>query len=145
MCLVGGCFSVPYLIRVDAPWVAPQYKRIAAIQGDIVFHGPRRLFLKYLADKQNSWAFSMFNLAQLGLSATESPAVHKRGKNTPFIGAVGFTTSFLGYDLQYTFLPLGPRDRSPELFWRTGADGLYHLLHTKSGSERQPRDQLAKV
>jgi acetylcholinesterase len=47
-----------------------QYKRIAAIQGDIVFHGPRRLLLKYQANKQNSWAF-----------------VHKRGKFLPFIGA----------------------------------------------------------
>jgi len=50
--------------------LSPQYKRIAAIQGDIVFHGPRRFLLKYQADKQNSWAF-----------------IHKRGKQTPFIGA----------------------------------------------------------
>ena len=74
--------------------LGPQYKRIAAIQGDIVFHGPRRFLLKYQADKQNSWAFSMSNLVLLWLSVTESPAVHKRGKQTPFIGAVGFTTSF---------------------------------------------------
>jgi acetylcholinesterase len=79
-----------YLIRVDVPWLGPQYKRVAALQGDIVFHGPRRLLLKYQADKQNSWAFSMSNVAQLGLSVTELPAVHKRGKHIPFIGAVGF-------------------------------------------------------
>ncbi|KAH8995061.1 carotenoid ester lipase precursor [Lactarius hatsudake] len=35
-----------------------QFKRIAAIQGDIVFHGPRRFLLKYQSSKQNSWAFS---------------------------------------------------------------------------------------
>jgi len=46
------------------------FKRIAAIQGDIVFHGPRRFFLKYQSSKQNSWAF-----------------VHKRGKDTPFVGS----------------------------------------------------------
>ncbi len=39
-------------------WLGSEYKRIAAIQGDIVFHGPRRLLLKYRASKQNSWAFS---------------------------------------------------------------------------------------
>ena len=88
----------------------------------------------------------MSNLVQLGLSVTESSAVHKRGKHTPFIGAVGFTTyPFFEYDLQYTFLPLGPRNRPPELFWRPGADRLYHLLYTKSGPERQPRYQLAKI
>ncbi|KAH9968419.1 carotenoid ester lipase precursor [Lactifluus volemus] len=47
-----------------------QFKRLAAIQGDIVFHGPRRLLLKYQANKQKSWAF-----------------LHKRGKDLPFIGA----------------------------------------------------------
>ncbi|KAH8991715.1 carotenoid ester lipase precursor [Lactarius akahatsu] len=51
-----------------------QFKRIAAIQGDIVFHGPRRFFLKYQSSKQNSWAF-----------------IHKRGKNSPFIGAAHAT------------------------------------------------------
>ena len=49
-------------------WLGPEYKRIAAIQGDIVFHGPRRLLLKYRASKQNSWAFSTLNLDQLKIS-----------------------------------------------------------------------------
>jgi hypothetical protein len=35
----------------------PQFKRTAALQGDFVFHGPRRLLLKHRANKQNSWAF----------------------------------------------------------------------------------------
>lgn len=50
--------------------LSPQFKRTAAIQGDFVFHGPRRLLLKHRADKQKSWGF-----------------IHKRGKNIPFIGA----------------------------------------------------------
>jgi len=50
--------------------LSQSYKRIAAIQGDIVFHGPRRLLLKYRADKQDSWAF-----------------IHKRFKWLPFVGA----------------------------------------------------------
>ncbi|KAH8982171.1 carotenoid ester lipase precursor [Lactarius hatsudake] len=50
--------------------LSPQFKRTAAIQGDFVFHGPRRFLLKHRADKQKSWGF-----------------IHKRGKNIPFIGA----------------------------------------------------------
>jgi hypothetical protein len=59
--------------HVDPTCLGRQYKRIAAIQGDIVFHGPRRLLLKYQASKQNSWAFSMFSFSQLLLSLAESP------------------------------------------------------------------------
>ena len=96
----GNMLSRPTLVplfidfHVDATWLlGPQYKRIAAIQGDIVFHGPRRLLLKYQASKQNSWAFSMSNFSQLVLSLAEFPAVHKRGKEMPFIGAVSSATS----------------------------------------------------
>ena len=38
----------------------PQFKRTAALQGDFVFHGPRRFFLKQRASKQNSWGFGLF-------------------------------------------------------------------------------------
>jgi hypothetical protein len=78
--------------HADPTWLGRQYKRIAAIQGDIVFHGPRRLLLKYQASKQNSWAFSMFSCSQLLLSLAEFPSVHKRGKTTAFIGAVSSAT-----------------------------------------------------
>jgi len=50
--------------------LGPQFKRIAAIQGDITFHGPRRWLLKHQASKQDSWAF-----------------IYKRGKDLPFVGA----------------------------------------------------------
>ncbi|KAH9073439.1 alpha beta-hydrolase [Lactarius deliciosus] len=56
--------------EVDLNALSPQFKRTAAIQGDFVFHGPRRLLLKHRANKQKSWGF-----------------IHKRGKNLPFIGA----------------------------------------------------------
>jgi len=51
-------------ILVDITFPARSYKRIAAVQGDIVFHGPRRFLLKYRANKQDSWAFSMSNSPQ---------------------------------------------------------------------------------
>lgn len=53
---------------------SPQFKRIAALQGDFVFHGPRRFFLKHMASKLHSWAF-----------------LFKRGKNVPFIGSAHAT------------------------------------------------------
>ncbi|KAI0265669.1 carotenoid ester lipase precursor [Gloeopeniophorella convolvens] len=54
--------------------LSAQFKRVAAIQGDFVFHGPRRFFLKNRADKQKSWAF-----------------ISKRGKDTPFLGSAHAT------------------------------------------------------
>ncbi|KAH9030333.1 carotenoid ester lipase precursor [Lactarius pseudohatsudake] len=54
--------------------LSPQFKRTAALQGDFVFHGPRRHFLQNLAGKQRSWGF-----------------IHKRGKDLPFVGAAHIT------------------------------------------------------
>ncbi|KZV67946.1 carotenoid ester lipase precursor [Peniophora sp. CONT] len=54
--------------------MGPQFKRVAAIQGDVVFHGPRRFFVKQRGDKQPTWAF-----------------INKRMKDTPFIGSAHAT------------------------------------------------------
>ncbi|KAH9966977.1 Alpha/Beta hydrolase protein [Lactifluus volemus] len=54
--------------------LSAQFKRTAALQGDFVFHGPRRLFLNHRATKQNSWGF-----------------VYKRTKEIPFIGSAHAT------------------------------------------------------
>ncbi|KAI0072553.1 hypothetical protein K474DRAFT_1604880, partial [Panus rudis PR-1116 ss-1] len=40
--------------------IFPEYKRIAALLGDLVFQAPRRLFLDYTASKQNVWSFCEF-------------------------------------------------------------------------------------
>ena len=40
--------------------LTPQFKRIAAIQGDLVFQGPRRFFLEATAGKQSTWSFCKF-------------------------------------------------------------------------------------
>ncbi len=37
--------------------LTPQFKRIAAFDGDLMFHAPRRLFLDQIASRQNAWAF----------------------------------------------------------------------------------------
>jgi len=37
--------------------LTPQYKRISAIQGDLVFQAPRRFFLQHRSGSQNTWSF----------------------------------------------------------------------------------------
>jgi hypothetical protein len=37
--------------------LTPEFKRIAAFQGDVVFQGPRRLLMQVRASKQPMWAF----------------------------------------------------------------------------------------
>ncbi|KAI0248236.1 carotenoid ester lipase precursor [Lactifluus subvellereus] len=66
--------------------LGPQFKRTAALQGDFVFHGPRRFFLKNRASKQDSWGF-----------------IYKRNKATPFIGtahATDLVDSFLAGEIK---------------------------------------------
>ncbi|KAJ7158228.1 carotenoid ester lipase precursor [Mycena crocata] len=48
----------------------PEFKRLAAFQGDYVFTGARRFFLEHASKTQNAWSW-----------------VSKRGKSTPVIGA----------------------------------------------------------
>ncbi|TFY71900.1 hypothetical protein EVG20_g1115 [Dentipellis fragilis] len=54
--------------------LGPQFKRMAAVQGDIVFHSPRRFFLKHVADEVKAWSF-----------------LSTRMKDIPFIGATHAT------------------------------------------------------
>jgi acetylcholinesterase len=51
--------------------ITPQYKRIAAIFGDVIFQAPRRFFLQHTAGKQEQFAF-----------------LNKRGKSTPVLGTL---------------------------------------------------------
>ncbi|KAJ7137099.1 sterol esterase [Mycena epipterygia] len=48
----------------------PQFKRLAAFQGDYFFIGARRLFLQHASQTQNAWSW-----------------LNKRGKTTPIVGA----------------------------------------------------------
>ncbi len=40
--------------------LSPQFKRLAALQGDAVFQAPRRFFLQQRSGKQNTWSFREF-------------------------------------------------------------------------------------
>ena len=37
--------------------ITPEYKRHAAIVGDMLFQAPRRLFLQHTASTQNTWVY----------------------------------------------------------------------------------------
>ncbi|KAJ7710612.1 carotenoid ester lipase precursor [Mycena rosella] len=50
--------------------LSAQYKRLAAFQGDAVFHAPRRFFQQSLSGKQPQWAY-----------------LNRRGKSIPFVGS----------------------------------------------------------
>lgn len=59
--------------------LTPQFKRLAAIQGDLVFQAPRRFFLEHTSGKQPTWAFCEYT----------SPASHV----TPLTNATIFLAS----------------------------------------------------
>ncbi|KAF9224035.1 alpha/beta-hydrolase [Gyrodon lividus] len=69
--------------------LTPKYKQLAALQGDVLFHGPRRWILSYRSGKQDMWSY-----------------LTKRSKETPYLG------SYQGSDLPDMF---GPGDMTDYL------------------------------
>jgi len=70
--------------------ITPQFKRIAAIQGDLVFQAARRFFLDNVSSKQNTWSF-----------------LSKRGKGIPVLGALhasDLLNSYFGGELVDYFI-----------------------------------------
>uniref|UniRef100_A0A8H7Y9K5 Carboxylic ester hydrolase n=1 Tax=Psilocybe cubensis TaxID=181762 RepID=A0A8H7Y9K5_PSICU len=83
--------------------ITPQYKRISAFQGDVVFQAPRRFFLQNISGKQKIWSYLSWRL-----------------KFVPVLG------SFHGSDLEINLLDdylvrfvnnLDPNGPSPRLTW----------------------------
>lgn len=70
--------------------LSPQFKRLAAFQGDAVFQAPRRFFLQQRSSKQNTWAFRTLNAALILECFVTSSLVSKRFKAAPFLGSVCF-------------------------------------------------------
>jgi len=69
--------------------LTPQFKRIASIQGDISFQGPRRLFLEHLAHKQNAWSFGIPLPTFLPIPSSHIPTpVSNTTKSLPALGSV---------------------------------------------------------
>lgn len=63
--------------------LSPQFKRMAALQGDAVFQAPRRFFMQQIADKQPTWGY-----------------LSKRNKKLPFLGSVS-TRHAVGPDIAH--------------------------------------------
>src|SRR6202000_3269909 len=53
----GSPFDTGYLNAISH-----QYKRLAAVQGDLAFQAPRRFFTGKRADKQPIWSFCKFSV-----------------------------------------------------------------------------------
>jgi len=68
--------------------VTPEFKRLAAFQGDVVFQAPRRFFIQARAAQQPIWSFCWpSSFICTPASHTRSMSVNKRLKDTPTIGS----------------------------------------------------------
>ncbi|KAI9457437.1 carotenoid ester lipase precursor, partial [Lactarius psammicola] len=68
---------------------SPQFKRIAALLGDIVFQAPRRLFLNNLSKKQKIWSYLSKRLKSLPILGSD------HGSDIPNIYGPGDLTDYL--------------------------------------------------
>lgn len=87
--------------------ISPQFKRMAAVVGDLVFQAPRRFFLDNRASKQPTWSYrepfshcaSRSDLTYINTCV----AVSKRAKGIPVLGALHasdlLNSFFLGGEL----------------------------------------------
>ncbi|KAJ7167897.1 sterol esterase [Mycena filopes] len=66
--------------------LAPQYKRLAAFQGDYVFIGQRRFLLQHASSRQNTWSW----LSKYGKDASPLGAAHTTD------GSIWFTSNTTG-------------------------------------------------
>ncbi|KAJ3486538.1 hypothetical protein NLI96_g4178 [Meripilus lineatus] len=74
--------------------ITPQFKRIAAILGDLVFQAPRRFFLEQRSGKQNTWVFrKWFSFASAATKTSSEmdfyhTIVSKKLKIVPILGSL---------------------------------------------------------
>ncbi|KAJ7441567.1 carotenoid ester lipase precursor [Mycena latifolia] len=122
----------------DENTLTPQFKRIAAVLGDLAFQGPHRLFLQTRSELQPTWSY-----------------IYKRGKATPFLGAfhgIELDNAYGGGDLGAFFIrfvaTLNPSEptsavkwpkyttKSPEML--TFLDGVVPLTVTQDDYRVEP-------
>jgi len=98
----------------DLNAITPEFKRLAAVQGDFIFQGPRRNLLSKASASQDAWGF-----------------LYKRQKSTPVLGSshtsdfvvwtARNTTDFYGIDAFIQFIntldPNVPASKSRPIFW----------------------------
>ncbi|KDR82068.1 hypothetical protein GALMADRAFT_135442 [Galerina marginata CBS 339.88] len=98
--------------------LSPEYKRLAAIQGDLEFHAPRRYFLKTASKTQAAFVY----LSKRGKSTALFGAEHGSDANEWF--GMGTTPDFLGTDALVNFvntgnpnLPNNPNSLMSKITW----------------------------
>jgi hypothetical protein len=73
----------------DANAITPEFKRMAAFIGDVIFQAPRRFLLQHRSHKQPTFAFcSLSSFTYMMQLKHFMLLVSKRGKSTPVTGAV---------------------------------------------------------
>ncbi|KAJ7174603.1 carotenoid ester lipase precursor [Mycena filopes] len=82
----------------SANQLSPEYKRLAALQGDLTFIGPRRLFLEHTSRTQPTWSW----LSKLGKNASEFGAAHGNDQGVWFTNTTALQT--LGMDALVNFI-----------------------------------------
>lgn len=68
--------------------LSPQFKRIAAFQGDAVFQAPRRFFLQKRSGIQDTWSFGKLIITSILIPILTRILVSKRLKGLPVLGSV---------------------------------------------------------
>ena len=138
----GGFWNVPRSLKIlrravqdvtqGSPYgtgtlnaLTPQFKRIASIQGDLVFQGPRRLFLEQLAGKQNAWSFGMTASYFLirTTSSHSSVLVSNTTKALPDLGSV--RDNLHSFPCPFDPLTLGDFRRTQQTCLMFTAEGLW--------------------
>ncbi|PPQ76538.1 hypothetical protein CVT26_013237 [Gymnopilus dilepis] len=77
--------------------ITPEFKRIAALLGDLGFQSPRRFFLRTASKTQPTWAF----LFQRGKSTAVTGSSH--GSDVPEFFGTGISPDFIGTDALINF------------------------------------------
>ncbi|KAJ7433548.1 carotenoid ester lipase precursor [Mycena latifolia] len=97
--------------------LTPEYKRLAAFQGDLIFNGPRRSFLEHASARQDAWSW----LSKRGKSMAVG-AYH--GSDFPIWFLLGNTTETIGADALLNFIntldpnrPAASSTIKPGIFW----------------------------
>ncbi|KAF7362887.1 Carboxylic ester hydrolase [Mycena venus] len=102
--------------------VTPQFKRIAAFQGDMYFTGARRFFLEHASKTQNTWSW----LSKQGKSTPTLGASHTSDITTWFPATISnFTGGFVPVDALVNFIntldpnhsATGSRSRPSGIVW----------------------------
>ncbi|KAF9001315.1 Alpha/Beta hydrolase protein [Cyathus striatus] len=90
----------------------PQFKRIAAVQGDLFFQAPRRYFLEYASKTQPAYAFRTNRMSSFKKNKLFPVFGSYHGSDGPKFTATGLLPDYIGTDALVNFIntlnPINP-------------------------------------